>query len=70
MPQLIAQPRKANLLVGAGAVYLALQACVDQFEIKDRNRLRDVGPHMINSKAHDIARYDGMRMIESVLWAA
>jgi hypothetical protein len=64
---LIAQPRKASLFVGARAVYLARRLVSINSKSKTATVCATVGPHMTNSKAHDIARYDGMRMIEPLV---
>jgi hypothetical protein len=43
LPQLIAQTGKPLLFVRPNTPDSAFQACIDQFEIKDGNRLRNSG---------------------------
>jgi hypothetical protein len=43
LPQLITQTGKPLLFIGPSTPDSAFQACIDQFEIKDGNRLRNSG---------------------------
>ena len=62
-PAAYPQAGKPLLFIRPSTTDSAFQACIDQFEIKDGNRLRD-GPQLTNNTAHNVTRYDlAMRQV-------